>query len=568
MAALGLAADAPPALLPALLDALQAAPPGRRTPLIDALASIWTRDAAQALINQTARTDDPDAARRAALLAEGLLDPIDDDPAQRAQRWQAALASLDDRTLQRRFARSIARRLVRNITRLDQTSTLAADTLRRLYFATPARPERQRLLADMLNAMADPARSVALELITREIADGFWPDPPVAAAARALLDDNDPTIRQRVAAMVGAFESEEELLAPRARLAIETDPRVAAELLRSLSRVPTAELRDAALHWARPGSGASAAAAEALAACYAAGLLDTQERRADALAALRSLELTSLPSGALALLVELGLDQDRARVATLLDGVPGVPRVAAARALAGHPAFFERITAAAAADPSLFEAAVTAAVASGPRAGTYRAIAALPARSDTDRALGLQRVASALPLEDLITIAQDATTTPAQRDALLRPLALVGPPPESQPRGPGSEATVAAGLLLLAETNIELRRPAAVLEALDALPPSAARTDRGRLTRLRVIALVMLDQIPAAIAAQAAPSDWVDALELVADQSHAPAVVRTIRQRYARSLSPEETRRLDAIAARIAQAPDPEADPPPDTPPR
>jgi hypothetical protein len=119
--------------------------------------------------------------------------------------------------------------------------------------------------------------------------------------------------------------------------------------------------------------------------------------------------------------------------------------------------------------------------------------------------------------------------------------------------GPGEEdpKAIAAGIVLLAETRLAMKRPETALVALDALPPSPPGVDTAKLLRLRVIALLWTNHISDAEAIGAPLVDWLDGLEAALSEPHARSILTAIRSRFGGVLPEPDGSRMAALAERL-----------------
>jgi hypothetical protein len=467
--------------------------------------------------------------------------------AARWNAWLASTASLNDAAFKHELAQSLLDLRSQQQIDLARLRSLAGDGYRRLYLTLTAEA-RPALLRELLSSSEPALRDTALDIVTRELSDGTTPHQTVGATIIKLLDSPDSTVRARAASIAALLPPDQDPARLEAALKREREPRVAGELLRALDRTPTETLRDMALKWMPQVPGP---AGQALASCAEAGLANTPAIRNAIVEALRQVPCSSLTAPALRLLAEWGTDQDRAKIGALLEGPPGSSRIAAAFALAPRSEYLARILAAAKNDPGLFLPAIDASVASSPSIQTYRTLESLPARTDSDRALGLDRVANVLPVSDLLNIASDHERTPQAREALLAPLAREGP--LLGPVRPSTDPSIiTAALILLAETRLSLGQPEAAITALNAAPAIASPAESDRAARVRLLALLRTNQMAAALALHAPAAAWLDSFQACSNEPQAARVLKVIRARFAHLLSAEESKRLEEIASRIA----------------
>jgi hypothetical protein len=545
-------AEPPTNLLPALIDYANTCAPERVPQALQAIAALASRDAARYLIDHLAPGFTPqvqEAAGAALIRMAGHSEWATD--ATRWNAWLTSISSLTDAAFKRELAQGLIDQRSAQQIDLARLRSLAGDGYRRLYLSTPI-DARPALLRELFGSAEPALRDTALDIVTRELSDGIAPDSAVGTAIIKLLDSPDSTVRVRAASIAALLPPQQDRARLEAVLTREREPRVVAELLRALERTPSPSLRDAALKWIAQTPGP---AGQALAACADAGLIDTLALKEAVLEALRQQPCSSLTAPALRLLAEWGTDRDRARIGALLESPPGSTRIAAASALAPRTDYLPRIIAAARTDPGLFLPAIDAALAGTPSIQTYRALETLPARTEADRVSGLERVAGMLAVPDLLNVASDHSRTLQSRETLLAPLARQGPEART-PRPPADLSSIAAALLLLAETRLALGFPETALVALDAAPAFTSPAEADRAARLRLLALLRTNQVPAALALQAPASAWLDSLQQCAAEPQAATILKLIRARYAHLLSGEEAKRLDDIASRVAP-PDP-----------
>lgn len=553
--------DAPPeSLLPFVLDTLAQAEPAGQIQAIPAVAAFASPAAMDALLNlaQTATTP---AISALALDQARLIAGLPPDAALPALRtWlDTARAWPPDR-----WRRHVSQRTLDRLREATQDATraraLASEAYRRLYVSLPAPPDpaRARLIVDLLRSPQPTLRDTGLDIITRETSEGATPAPDVIAALAALLSSPEPAVRLRAATLCVAAPSESIRAEIDAAIARESSPVVASELLRAASRWPTPASAAIALQLLRQTAGAPIGAIEFLdAARRAEGLLDAQARAA-LLAELSRRDVATLPPAGLRMLADLGTDQDRARIASLLDLKPSGQRTAAAVALAPSPPFAARIIAAAAEDPALFDAAVVAAGTQQMSIQLYRDLERIPAPAAArDRAL--RSASRLLPVQDLITVAAAPDLSLTAREELLGPLAVQGPD-LGRERPPADAAILTDALIALAEIRSKLLQPEGVLAALDAIPEaSPAQVERARV--LRVQALVRLNLLQTALAVSTTADDWMAALESCLNEPHAPAVASLVTDRFANALSAEQAARLADIRVSLSRATPPTSEP-------
>jgi hypothetical protein len=232
----------------------------------------------------------------------------------------------------------------------------------------------------------------------------------------------------------------------------------------------------------------------------------------------------------------------------LLDSDQSNLRLAAADAISDRSEFADRIVTAARRDPALFGIAVRAIRENRPTAAGYTQVAELEAATPAERRAGLLRVCGVLPLPDLVRIAERAEVDVGMREAMLSRLAEQGP---TTGQGVEDHAALMEGLELLAQARLAMKRPDLAVEALDALPQSPEGLDPEKLRSLRAVSLLWANQIERAAEVGAAPDAWLDGLERANGEPHARAILRELRTRFGRALTPAQTERLNRLAAKI-----------------
>jgi hypothetical protein len=427
------------------------------------------------------------------------------------------------------------------------------DGYRRLYLSLPPAPsdERTKLTVQLLQSPLPELRGLAIEILNRELAAGNTLNGLVTEAAMGLLRAPEANVRAAAARLlVQAGPTDPGALFAQA-LATETDPEVAAALLAGVSRWPSAEAREPALHWLEQTPEPLRGAADAILALSNAGLLKDARDRDRALQAIRRAHWNEGDPATCKLVVALGTDADRNAMVSLLRSDSPAVRAAAADALTGAPDALDAILEAATRDPSLFSSSVRAALANRPTAGAYLAIEQLPAPTDDARKAGLMQVAGELPAADLLHIASRPDTTPELRDAMLSRLTEHG---AGFRRTPHIEdpAALSAAIMLLAQSRLDLKRPDLALVALDALPDSPVGISPDRVKYTRAVALLWSNRILEAGVLDAPAAAWLDGLERAVDEPHARSIAREIRTRFGKVLDSEQVTRFNQLTAKAS----------------
>jgi hypothetical protein len=176
----------------------------------------------------------------------------------------------------------------------------------------------------------------------------------------------------------------------------------------------------------------------------------------------------------------------------------------------------------------------------------------LPAPTAEDRVQGLISVSAALPPTDLVAVASEAQD-PTLRSKMLGRLTEHGPEPRGSMK-PGDAEAITRGIILLAKTDLGMKRPDLAAAALDALPQTATGVDSRELASLRTVALLWSNRIEDAADLDAPVEAWLDGLERAIAEPHARMIVRKIRERFGPSMTPEEAERLSHLVSRLSQA--------------
>ncbi|MBX3359767.1 MAG: hypothetical protein KF745_15225 [Phycisphaeraceae bacterium] len=520
----------------------------QRLGAVAALASVRTRDSLRTLISLAAGNSPgaSPATRDAAFVALARLTGRAEFglDARRWQEWFAKIEFLTEFEWQRVLAEGLAEGADR-VARDRETALVRLVEMTRTRFAElPTTGEaRSAFLVALLRDEFARIRRVGVVLTNTELANARIPN--VGATAIDLLRDPLPDLRRSAAELVDALQPPGAQEAITNALIIEREESPAAGLLVAARRFPAAVLRPAALRWlARPGS-ARKPAIDLVSILYDRGLLGGEEDTEAVLAVLRKMDPESIPPTGLRLLVVLGKSPDRELVAGLLRSASQTVRQAAADAMASRPETLESLIGAAKSDASLFRAAAGAVAAAGPTRREYDMIATLPAPSPDVRRDGLAAVAAAMgpgPALEIARREQDA----ALREAILARLETLAT--RAAPDGIQDSAAMAEAMLLLARTRLDMRQPAAALDALNA-HTRLASADAGSKS-LRCETLIALNRLDEAGLLDAPASAWLDGLERATTPGQAAAVAQAIRSRFADQLSPGEADRLATLEAK------------------
>jgi hypothetical protein len=549
-------AAAPAWIGPYLTRLADAAPTERVPAVLAALGPVRTREVARALIMKlgggAGGPGDPgvqEAAARALVRLSGRTDLGSDAEAWR--KWFGALEWVSEAEWRRVVGDGLAARAAALEAQRDDAVRRLVESERRRFLASEV-GERAAVLAALLGDPLPDLKRLGIELANRELVNGRVPGAPVVEAAMALLDDPAPELRRAAAELVDRLAPDRASEVVLNALAAETDAAIAASLLRSARRWPSARLRDAALHWMKSASPeARRAAIDAAAAVLDAGLLTEAADRRQVLTVVRGAKPGSLSASGLRLLCELGDEADRGRVAVLLTAGEPEARLAAARAAARRSDMLGALLAAAGADASLFSAAAEGVAQLNPTVAGYLSLQSLPAPTAEAKEQALVGLAGRLSPGELLTIAQ-RTPKPGLRERLLDRFATTPAqsPFELDGSGERRNSLAIAGLILLARTRLELHKPQAALAALATVESIGGEVDIELLISLRIAALLALNRIEEAESFGGEPAAWLDGLESCVGLPHAPQIAARIAELFGARLSEAEAARLEALKAR------------------
>lgn len=547
------AAVAPAWLLPPLAEAALAAGADQAA-VIDAVGSIRTRDAVRLLLDHT----DPalpqpvrDAAFASLARLTGRADLGTDAAAWRA--WFEPIQWLPEAEWLRVLTEGLAQGLDRVTASRDRWAGRAVEAHRRLYVEETRASERSAMLAALLRDETTSLRRLGVELAVREVANAKLLDASVQQALIDMLRAVQPDLRRSAAELVFATAPAEAAgPAISEALMVETEPSVAAALLRAVAAWPSPRVKPVVLRWiTRPGP-AQRPAIDAAAAMLEKGMMADADSEAAVLAALRSTDLSELPASGLRLLAMLGTETDRAAIASLLVSPTPSRRLRAAEALAAQSAFLPRILEAARTDGGLYLTYCRAAASASPTPESFLTAASLPAPNEEARRDGLLQIASRIDPRDLAAAAREIDDL-RLRELLLTPLLdvpLPAAPPGAAPATP--EPSIVAGLILLARTRLELRQPAAALAALEPLSVVGETIESSQLDGVRCVALLWLNRVDEALELSAPASAWLEGLERSVELPHALDIIEAMALKFPGGPPEPERSRLEALRARIA----------------
>lgn len=330
------------------------------------------------------------------------------------------LPVLEWRTMLAEGVRSRAERLA---ARERDLVTRLIDSSRRLYAALPP-ADRPDVLASML-VDAEPAmRLAATDLLLRDLERGVLPSLEVAAAVTGLLEDPQAQIRQAAAVLVDRIVPEGSAARLSMALRKETEPEVAAVMLRAFRRAPDAAAIDAVLRWLEYGEPTRTGAMRAVLGLLEIGFTPTPDQTERILAIANPSQSTTLIPSGVAVLAHLGGDRGVSIVRSLLFADRAEIRRAAADALASSPEHVEDLLAAAEADPTLLQRTADAVAWHKPWAPWLRRVATLELRTTTDASAQeplpiTSALARFMPIGERLAAAQELARRPMAVRAIL-----------------------------------------------------------------------------------------------------------------------------------------------------
>lgn len=527
--------------------------------LLSALASTRSRDAVRILLAHTG-PDNTSPTQRAAFDSLTRLTGRHDLPRQHEAwtDWFTAVEWLPEGQWQELLIKNHAAH-VRNLER-RRASVMGRliETYRRLVIATTVEA-RPPLLAALLMDDVPGLRDLGFELVARELAVPRPVGDVVANAAVTLLGYTDPRVRTSAAQLVNRLAPPDAGPAVAEALSRETNSQAAEALLLAARRWPSPVARAAILDWLEKDESLRPASIEAVAALHRTGMLEDDTSKTRVLTALRGTDLAKLNGTGFLLVTALGDDWDRAKVAEALTHPEASVRRSAAEALAGRAEFLDRLLDAAEKDAQLFELSITAVVEHRPTAAGYRRATILASADKDELRGGLLRIAATLNAADLVSVAKEIKDDPAFRAQVLARLGDLSAAPLTDAADAGA---IAAGLVLLAQTRIELDRPDAALAAIEALP-AAGLADPVRVRAAQIVAMLMLNQLDEANQYESEASVWLEGLQRSMKREHAPALAAAIAEKFAGKLTEDQTALLASL---VEQLKPPAAEEQPDQP--
>lgn len=440
----------------------------------------------------------------------------------------------------------LARQVARTRAQAERQRVLGDELValyRRLHVELEA-AGRTTLLAELIRDDRAAVRDLGFELAGRDLSARTQLGPEVASAAAARLSHPDAQTRARAATLVSRLVPPDAMLTLTRALQSETSPLAVEPMLLGVARWPNEEAVQATVRWLEREDAPFSAVATALWAMAQAELLAEPGLRERIVRNLRERDPARGGESALKLLVRFGHNEDVSKVAAMLTSAEDPVRNAAAGALAESRAGSVLLIEAASSDPRLFATAARAINAHHVTPEGMRRLAALPAIDATTRDTALIDLGSRIRAEELAQAVTGANLPVMLRESILARLADNG-----QPRTPG----VADGLLLLAETRLDLRRPTEALNLVRSIEPGMLGETQARTwSRLGLIATLMNGDFEAAEQFNGqSPDEWMYAWRRLPENSDLrPRMAEEIVRRFKPRLSQEVLDELGQTPAR------------------
>ena len=453
----------------------------------------------------------------------------------------------------------LARQVARTRAQTERQRTLGDELValyRRLHVELEA-AGRTSLLAELIRDERAAVRDLGFELAGRDLSARTQLGPEVASAAAARLNHPDAQTRARAATLVSRLVPPDAMLTLTRALQAESSPIAAEPMLLGVARWPNEEAVHASVRWLEREDAPFSAVATALWAMAQAELLSDPGLRERILSNLRLRDPARGGESALKLLVRLGNDDDLLRVANMLVSAEDPVRNAAAAALAETRAGSRLLIEAASTDPRLFNAASRAILTHHASADGMRKLAALPVIEPATRDAALIELAAKVRPDELAQAVIGAGLSPALRESVLSRLAENG-----LPKTPG----VVDGVLLLAETRLDLRRPAEALTLIRSIDPGIlGETQERAWARLALIATLMTGDFAGAEQYNPqSPDEWIIAWRRLPENSELrPPLAQEIVRRFGASLTPELIEEIGGQLPEPKPKPEPEPKPVP-----
>ena len=544
--------DVPRSMFDRLVAIESSSPEADRPAVLRAMAGVRTRECVAYLLAR-AGPESPARVRAAAFEALAGLTGRDDfgDDLTAWQSWALQGLTLSETQWRRRIIAGLAARGARLTSDRSVLAGRLIDAHRDLWLAQP--PERQdEFLAKLLQDRLPELRRLGAELARLELSGGEPLGEAVVVAAIALLDDPHPRWRREGAALLDLIAPARGGEAIVAALAEEAVPEAAAGLLRASVRWPDARNLEPALRWLEHGGEATAASTQALLALHDQQLIAGDGAPARIISALRDRSIEEIGGSGMRLLVALGSDEDRRRVALAMTSESSTLRRAAAEALILRADALDALLDAASLDPALFGPAMRAATQHRPDAASFASLSEAIAKHESLRWEAIVPFAQRMPQAELRIVAWGAKDQ-AERERLFE---LLLPGGEGELAADAADQTI-ADFVELARIRLDASRAGEALAALQRIPPARLPSE-GRWVKL--VALVSLGRLDEAEAVEGTPAAWIEGLTRAVEQPYARAILTRIVERFEARLDEPARARLAEIELTLKPQPTPEGD--------
>lgn len=528
----------------------------RRIAAVSALASVRTRDAVRGLITIAEDRASPATLRAACFQALTRLSGHEEfgDDLSAWSLWLTQIEWLPEAEWRRVLAEGLAARADAAARDRDLAVGRLTDDLRKALQAATTIDDRSRTIERALRDDLEPVQQAGFAMALQELANTRPLDQRIPVVALDLLRSDRVSTRRSAAELLSVL-APPGFAEPLANaLERESDASVASRLLRCVARWPVESVRPVVLSWIEAGEPARSPAIDAAEALYDRAWLTSPVDRARLLSALAATPIDTLAPSGVRLLYALGSTAEHAQVRALLTSVDPARRQLIGEVLSRDAAATSDLVSLARTDASMFVPALKALTSHDPNADSFYTALALAAPNPEVRRLMLLQLSSRLSVDELLTVARDQPDAEFRESLLARlttePIAAFFTPTPTtfiDTRMTTMHPSMAAGLLLLARTRLDLDQPALALKALDALTPLTPTRTPDAAIAMRTEALVWVGRVDEAAKLQAGVGAWIDGLRHCIDQPHAPRVLEVIEKRFGTSLSEEQSRRLASL---------------------
>ena len=504
---------------------------------LNALASMQDRTACGAVMDQCINRWDEltDPLRQASIRTLIFQTGRDDlEPTPKAwQDWWSAARFLTEPEWRRQVAVHQARRASALEAALEATDAQLVELQREVHRLTPDE-QRPALLAQLLRSQHKGIRELGLQLTNRRILNARPIDDAIIAALLDSLNDSDPTLRAAAAGILTTVAPPSSVDSILDALEKESDPLVAAALLRAASKSPTPRLEAISMQWLKNVGPTGDAAVEALLALQDSGhqlnsLTNTRIRTQ------LVRQLPTLSPAAMRLLVRLG---EARRIRPLLDNPEGDIAGAAATALVLDSESVDVLVHAAQTQPTFAAQAIESLARHRSNAAGLALALQIANPDDTEMLSHLISLEQSVPPNELLQLASST------RDADTRVLATELTSTDSFLTDKAAPLARVELALIRIRALLDLTRVEDAIKYLNQLPTT---WNGPRVQVLHIEALLKHNQIDeaAAVTAQAINDIrrvtpflhvWRNAIEHAGDESAASTLASAMLSRFGSDL--------------------------------